>query len=299
MVNASDALRQVLDRHPRVLREAARLCMPPAGTPRSVTGGQRAATPSERQRAGRREQRQARYDEVARLHREGVPIRRIARRLGMARNAVRRWLRVGEAPVYRRALGSSALDRHRAYVERRWAEGCRNSAQLWRELRDRGFEGGYDIVRRWAIRRRGLDAAAGDRECPLPSWRVPSSRRAARLLTTPDKTLTRADRQFVDTLTALSSEIRTAAEAVNEFNRILRERDAAAFDLWLATTQATALRGFASGIINDIAAVRVALSQPWSNGPVEGQINRLKMLKRQMYGRAKFDLLRSRVLHAA
>ena len=159
--------------------------------------------------------------------------------------------------------------------------------------------GGYDIVRRGAIRRRGLDAAAGDRECPLPSWRVPSSRRAARLLTTPDATLTRADRQVVDTLTALSSEIRTAAEAVNEFDRILRERDAAAFDLWLATTQATALRGFATGIINDIAAVRVALSQPGSNGPVEGQVNRLKMLKRQMYGRAKFDLLRSRVLHAA
>lgn len=299
MVNASDALRQVLDRHPRELREAARLCMPPAGAPRSATGGQRAATPSERQRAGRCEQRQARYDEMARLRREGVPIRRIARRLGMARNAVRRWLRAGEAPVYRRAPGSSALDRHREYVERRWAEGCRNSAQLWRELRDRGFEGEYDIVRRWAIRRRGLDAAAGDRECPLPSWRVPSSRRAARLLTTPDETLTRADRQFVDTLTALSSEIRTAAEAVNEFDRILRERDAAAFDLWLATPQATALRGFATGIINDIAAVRVALSQPWSNGPVEGQVNRLKMLKRQMYGRAKFDLLRSRVLHAA
>jgi transposase len=297
MVNASDALRQVLDRHPRELREAARLCIPPAGPPRSVTGGHRAATPSERQRAGRREQRQARYDEVARLHREGVPIRRIARRLGMARNAVRRWLRAGEAPVYRRAPGSSTLDRHRAYVERRWAEGCRNSAQLWRELRDRGFEGGYDIVRRWAIRRRGRDA--GDRDCPLPLWRVPSSRRAARLLTTPDQTLTRADRQFVDTLTALSSEIRTAVQAVNEFNRILRERDAAAFDCWLATTQATALHGFASGIINDIAAVRAALSQPWSNGPVEGQVNRLKMLKRQMYGRAKFDLLRSRVLHAA
>ena len=297
MVNASEALRQVLDRHPGALREAVRLCMPTAGTPRSATGGQRAATPNERQRAGRREQRQARYDEVARLRREGVPIRRIARRLGMARNAVRRWLRAGAAPVYRRAPGSSALDRHREYVERRWAEGCRNSAQLWRELRDRGFEGGYDIVRRWAIRRRGLDA--GDRECPLPSWRVPSSRRAARLLTTPNETLTRADRQFVDTLNALSSEIRTAAEAINEFDRILRERDAAAFDRWLVTVQATALRGFTSGIINDIAAVRAALSQPWSNGPVEGQVNRLKMLKRQMYGRAKFDLLRSRVLHAA
>ncbi|MBV9479817.1 MAG: hypothetical protein JO249_03560 [Acidobacteria bacterium] len=84
---------------------------------------------------------------------------------------------------------------------------------------------------------------------------------APRAFTTPDRTLARADRQFVDTLTALSSEIRTAAEAVNEFNRILRERDAAAFDRWLATTQATVLRGFASGIINDVAVVRAALSQ--------------------------------------
>jgi transposase len=217
----------------------------------------------------------------------------------MARNAVRRWLRAGEATVYRRAPGSSALDRHLGYVEQRWAEGCRTSAQLWRELRDRGFDGGYDIVRRWAIRRRGLDAAAVDRACPLPSWRVPSSRRVARLLTTPAETLTRADRQFVDALTALSPEIRTAAEAVNEFGRILRERDAEAFEAWLAAAQTTALRGFVAGIISDIAAVRAALSQPWSNGPVEGQINRLKMLKRQMYDRAKFDLLRNRVLHAA
>jgi transposase len=298
MVNASDALRQVLDRHARALHEATRLCLPHESTPPSVTGEQGAATPRERQRAERHEQRQARYEERARLYRAGMPIRHIARRLGMARNAVRRWLRAGEAPVYRRAPGCNALDRHLGYVERRWAEGCRNSAQLWHELRDQGFEGGYDIVRRWAIRRRGLDAAA-DRKCPLPSWRVPSSRRAARLLTTPAEGLTRADRQFVDTLNALAPEVRTAAEAVNEFHRILRERDMAAFETWLATTQTTALRSFVVGILGDIAAVRAALSQPWSNGPVEGQVNRLKMLKRQMYGRAKFDLLRSRVLHAA
>lgn len=295
MVNASEALRQVLDRHSRALHRAARLCLPTAAC-RRAAGRQRAGTQRERQRAA---QRQARYKEVARLHRAGVPIRRIARRLGMARNAVRRWLRAGEATVYRRAPGSSALDRHLGYVERRWAEGCRNSAQLWRELRDQGFEGGYDIIRRWAIRRRALDAAARDRECPLPSWRVPSSRRAARLLTTPAERLTRTDRQFVDTLSALAPEIRTAAGDVNEFHRIVRERDAAAFEAWLTAAQATALRGFVAGIVGDLAAVRAALSQPWSNGPVEGQVNRLKMLKRQMYGRAKFDLLRSRVLHAA
>jgi transposase len=299
MVNASEALRRVLDQHPRELREAARLGMPHEGTPPAAARKHRGVTQSEGQRAGRREQRQARYEEVARLHREGVPIRHITARLGVARNTVRRWLRAGEAVIYRRAPGVSALDRHLGYVEQRWAEGCHNSAQLWRELRDRGFDGGYDIVRRWAIRHRGLDTAATDQECPLPSWRVPSSRRAARLLTAPAEILTQTDRQFVDTLTALAPELRTATEAVNEFARVLRERDAAAFDAWLTAAQATALCGFVAGIRGDIAAVRAALSQPWSNGPVEGQVNRLKMLKRQMYGRAKFDLLRNRVLHAA
>src|SRR5689334_24335261 len=110
---------------------------------------------------------------MARLRREGMPIRQIARRLGMARNAVRRWLRAGEASVYRRAPGRSALDQYLGYVERRWSEGCHNSAQLWRELRDQGFDRGYDIVRRWAIRRRDVDAAVTKQGCPLPSWRVP------------------------------------------------------------------------------------------------------------------------------
>jgi transposase len=142
MVNASEALRRVLDRHSGALRRAARLCLPQAVTLAAAIGKRQAVTQRDRHRAQRREQRQARYEEVARLHRAGMPIRRIARRLGMARNAVRRWLRAGEAPVYRRALGSSALDRHLGYVERRWAEGCHNSAQLWRELRDQGFKGG-------------------------------------------------------------------------------------------------------------------------------------------------------------
>jgi len=133
----------------------------------------------------------------------------------------------------------------------------------------------------------------------LPSWRVPSSRRAARLLTTPAEELTQADRQFVETLTALVPEICAAAAAINEFGRILRERDTAAFEVWLTAARTTALHGFVTGIVGDLAVVRAALSQPWSNGPVEGQINRLKLLKRQAYGRAKFDLLRSRVLHAA
>ena len=79
----------------------------------------------------------------------------------------------------------------------------------------------------------------------------------------------------------------------------MRERDADGLAPWLDRARATGLRGFVQGLSSDIDAVRAALSLPWSNGHAEGQINRLKLLKRQMYGRANFDLLRSRVLHAA
>ena len=151
LVNCSDALRQLLDRHQRQLRQAAHACTVGGRVPTPAPPRARTSTQADRRKAARRERRQARYDAVAELHRAGVPIRRIARQLGMARNAVRRWLRAGEAAPYRRAPGRSVLDRHLGYVQRRWAEGCRNAAELWRGLREEcGFEGGYDVVRRWA-----------------------------------------------------------------------------------------------------------------------------------------------------
>ena len=111
--------------------------------------------------------------------------------------------------------------------------------------------------------------------------------------------LNRADREFVRTLTALSPDIRLAAELANVLARLVRERDADALGPWLGRAKTTGLHGFANGLSRDIDAVRAALAHPWSNGPPEGQANRLKLPKRQMHGRTKFDLLRSRVLHAA
>ena len=243
LVNCSDALRQMLDRHQRRLRDAARIC---AVGERVPTQAPKARTPTQAER--QKTQRQVRYEAVAELRRQGMSIRRIARQLDMARNAVRRWLRAGEATPYRRAPGRSALDRHLDHMERRWAEGCRNSAQLWRELREeQGFDGGYDVVRRWAIRGRALDAACAEPTRKLPSWRVPSSRRAARLLTTEAASLSRADQRFVKTLTTLSPDIRIAAELANAFARLMRERDGDALDPWLERARSTGLRGFAEG----------------------------------------------------
>ncbi len=83
---------------------------------------------------------------------------------------------------------------------------------------------------------------------------------------------------------------------------MVKERRADLFDDWLLSVEASGiedLQQWADGLLADEAAVRNALSSEWSNGQVEGQVNRLKTIKRQMYGRAKFDLLRARVLHRA
>ena len=86
---------------------------------------------------------------------------------------------------------------------------------------------------------------------------------------------------------------------VREFRAMVREKQAGKLDRWLIAAQATPLAGFAGGLQRDLAAVRAGLSLPWSTGPVEGQISYLKTIKRTMSGRAKFDLLRHRVLEAA
>jgi transposase len=89
-----------------------------------------------------------------------------------------------------------------------------------------------------------------------------------------------------------------AAELAKRFDTMIKNREPGLLDDWLAAARSTELASFAQGLERDGDAVRAALVEPWSTSPVEGQINRLKMLKRQMYGRAKYDLLRSRVLAA-
>ena len=104
---------------------------------------------------------------------------------------------------------------------------------------------------------------------------------------------------YLDELYRCSPEIADFAHLGKEFFRIVRNRDLSAWSRCLEAARNTALRGFAAGLMRDHDAVQAALTLPWSNGPVEGQVHRLKLIKRQMYGRASFDLLKLRVLHKA
>jgi transposase len=102
---------------------------------------------------------------------------------------------------------------------------------------------------------------------------------------------------YLEGLYRAAPEIAALAHLGREFFRLVRSRDLAAWPQWLERAKHTALRGFASSLLRDQHAVEAALTLPWSNGPVEGHVHRLKLIKRQMYGRASFDLLRLRVLH--
>ena len=108
-----------------------------------------------------------------------------------------------------------------------------------------------------------------------------------------------ADRRFIAALCGLAPRLQAAAEQIRGFAAIVRARDPAALKPWLEAAAASELGGFVAGLRQDEAAVHAAIGEPWSNGSVEGQVNRLKLIKRSMYGRAGLDLLRQRVLHAA
>jgi len=243
------------------------------------------------------------HGEVMRLHQQGVPVRHIARDLALSRNTVRRWVR-GEQPELHRPRMHS-LDSWRAVLERRWTEGCRNGAQLWRDLRDLGFKGGMRVVTEWTNRQRLTEPERQTRPAPASAMqRSPRPaayppRRVARMLAADLSSLADLDRGYVERLLLLSPALAAARDLAQCFGALVRTHSADALTPWLADAEDGELRGFAAGLRQDEQAVRAALALPWSSGQVEGQVTRLKLVKRQGYGRAKLDLLRARLIHAA
>jgi transposase len=187
------------------------------------------------------------------------------------------------------------------FLTRRWNEGCRNAAQLWRELVPLGFRGRPTTVRHWVgKRRRDAGAKDGCAPGPLPPVApVPRGYRLARLLMADTSKLNAEDELFKIRLFEDEPALGAAITWAMRFNALLRRKAAGALDEILDAADGTMLARFAAGLRRDFEAISAALELPWTTSPVEGQISRLKMLKRTMYGRAGFRLLRARVLHAA
>jgi excisionase family DNA binding protein len=294
-----------VDRHHAAVQRVGEMVMADlAGAPPPMTA---AAIPepsnaSARRRQAARERRQARFDEAARLHAFGLSISEIARQLDIDRKTLRRWLRTGRLPSWRKPRRGSALDAYVGYLERRWAEGCHNASRLWREVVAQGFPGRPETVRAWATRRRQSEPG-GVRRAPVTTdgqpWQPPSGRRVTRLLTAEAEASEPIDRTFAARLLDEVPALAATVAAAKRLALLLRKRSAEALDAVLTAAAATSLAGFVKELRKDLAAVQAALDLPWTTGPAEGQVNRIKLIKRTMYGRAGFDLLRARVLRAA
>jgi transposase len=279
-------------------------------------------TKVEQEKQTRHERRQERYEEVQQLHRQGLSIRKIARRFKLSRITVRKYIEAETCPIYPEGVSrGSKLTPYIDYIQQRLESGCHNASQIWRELCQLGYDGSRGLVARWVANERvnlplpqteeshqscvaqscsALDnltqgSKPGSKREAVP-W---SPNRAAWLLIRPEGDLTLEDRQALERVKQSDEDVAEAYSLGQRFVSMIRERQSDALFPWLedALKSGTgALKGFANGIQQDMAAVMNALSLPWSQGQVEGQVNRLKLIKRQMYGRANFDLLRKRVI---
>ena len=328
--SASRALEEVLRSHRRHYEYLADQDSPPA-TATSMMIGQLADGASEQSdRAGcsttrhreveQRQERVAQWRQVKRMREAGQSLSQIAQTLNLDRRTVRRYLSTPEslfegpppkapgiAPEAAMpedtlvAVNARSGDRvspllrpHVSYLQERWQAGCFNVSRLFREIGARGYTGSRTTLSH-----------------SLQAWRAPPlSKQAQRqrrhlslrwLVLRPPEQL-RADQKLIlEEFLAKNEDVARGYELLQSFRQVVSARDIVGLARWQAAARQSELVdfvGLANGIDRDHAAVVAALELPWSNGPVEGQITRVKLIKRQGYGRAKFDLLRKRVLAA-
>jgi transposase len=297
--NLTEAVQRVVERHSSRLRE---IVQERAGSPEPERPEPAQETPlalpissAEQRRRAREEQRQARCAEVLRLHAQGLPILAIARQLRMHRRLVRQYIHVGVLPRAYPSGRRRQLDPYSRYLSQRWQEGCHNAAELWRELREQGFPGSNTRVRQW-IRQYHRPDKKGRAVVRTVTPAIPSSRQITWTLLNGPRSTDEKPKTWIGEFRQRVPEVDRVVQLANEFLVLLRERRREEVSNWMVQASQSPLASFVAGLRRDLAAVQAAFSSPWSQGQVEGQVNRLTMRKRQMDGRASFPLLRSRVL---
>jgi len=282
----------------------------PASMPVAVPSGTRARR-DRADSAHRRATRLERFMTVRNLFAQGLGQMAIAEVVGLSHHTVKRYLQATAFPerAPRTTHHAALLDPYKPYLRQRWSEGCRNGLQLFREIQERGYTSSRANVARVVTRLRRDDPPpppSSTRPRPhrvvMPRVRPPTPRELAALILRRPDDLTATQRTILERVRHVDDEMARADALGHGFMRLLRERRGAEFDGWIAEVRHGAvpeMHAFADGLEADKAAVVAGLTLPWSTGPVEGQITKLKLIKRQAYGRAGVAFLRQRMLHAA
>ena len=249
--------------------------------------------------------RRERYEQARALHANGACVADIAREIGISRMTVYKYLREGLPQRKRHSIHGKqrVLEPYESYLLQRWAEGCHTATVLWREIQGQGYGHSVSNVQRFVaeLRRDGPPPVGRSRSALTKPHGPPPRQVAAIVLRRPEKR-TDEQRAYLVQLQREDSAIATAIEVAEDFLIMLRRREGERLPTWLDAAEASgidALKRFAGRLRTDLTAVQAGLTLRHSNGQTEGQVNRLKLLKRQGYGRAKVDLLRKRVLLAA
>jgi transposase len=296
ILNLSAAMERVLE------ERSKQLILPPEeeatqtpNAPDICTALPGAAEASPSQSQVRRQRRVERYQEVIALFNTGHSQAAISRDLGIERKTIRRWLRRGQFPERKPAhRPPPKVNEFAEYLEQRWAEGCHNASRLYKEIRPKGYKGKRSMVARFVA---GWRAPGKSERCKVPEKIAP--KHAAILVTRAADQITPTQQELFNRIMLQCPDIYDLRNIALAFRAALKADDARLLREWIHNAkhcQFGSVVRFAYGLQKDISAVAAAVETQWSTGQVEGQINRLKMIKRQMYGRAGFALLRARVL---
>jgi len=238
------------------------------------------------------------FREVKRLSKEGISQRNIATMTGMSRSTVRRYISRNDFPDWKNRLPKvTNITPYMQYLKQQWDGGCHNARILHERLEEQGYPGTYASVRRYV---RLLFRENQETSIKPFAYRFKSPKQVAFLLIKRADKFKTDESKFLETLFAVEPVIRDMHLISQKFIRMFRSHDVTILNPWIVMVSESDfqyLKSFANGLKKDYRAVRASLELFWSNGQTEGQVNRLKFIKRQMYGRAKFDLLRQKVLY--
>lgn len=244
-------------------------------------------------------ERYDRYEQVMALRRQGAKVKEIAQRVGLGRRTIQRWISEEsyiETNYHHRHR--SSFDRYEAYVRKRWDEGVHNIQQIWREIKAQGYPHSDRALQAHLEAVRGKTPVELEEAGILDHF---SAKKAVWLFVRPFNDLSKKEQEELLAMRQASATVETIYQLVQEFFRLVRARQGTQLDSWMNKVEASdiqELQRFANGLERDKAAVLAGLTLVHSNGQVEGQVTRIKLIKRMMFGRAGFALLRQRVLHA-
>jgi transposase len=318
--NLVEAIERSLTRRYKVLQDVFRETFTDTSMSESQTANFHVKEPaetakkptySEQLRQQVRDKHQAQFDEIHRLRKDGHSIRAISRKLRIGRDKIRKYLANAQPPEYKRSRQKTNLTPFWGYIKERWIAGHRNGMALWKEIREMGYTGTYHSLAKHIVPLR--KEMPREKKPKLLQKQTPSlsstkqvrpfSVRQTAWLFVKDRQKIDGDKaKYLDQLLAKSDDFQRLSILVHQFWQIVKERKKEHLNAWIPEAKNSGiveLKNFAQGLEKDLKAIEAALTYEWSNGPVEGHNNRLKMIKRQMYGRAKFDLLRQRVLYTA